>query len=62
MRSLENCKEYRILAEHKDDSSFIKEYEHKKKQIFSPHTNRVSQHHTKEESLTGASSIGKTMV
>lgn len=37
MKSLENCKEYRILAEHEDDSSFIMEYEHKKKGIFSPH-------------------------
>lgn len=42
MRNLYNCKEYRILAEHEDDSSFIKEYEHKKRQIFAPHTNTQS--------------------
>lgn len=38
MKSLENCKEYTILAEHEDDSSFIMEHEHKNKGIFSPHT------------------------
>lgn len=38
MKSHENCKKYRILAEHEDDSPFVIEYEHKKKGIVSQHT------------------------
>lgn len=38
MKSHENCKKYRILAEHEDDSPFVMEYEHKKKGIVSQHT------------------------
>lgn len=37
MKSLENCKEYRTLAEHEDHSSFVMEYEYNEKGIFSPH-------------------------
>jgi len=51
MVSLETCKEYRILAEREDESSFIMEYEHKKKGLFSQHIQTQKFKAIQEDSL-----------